>query len=300
MMAVYASLTPFQPVSMSIPEAVRRIDQHGLPPWGIDSRADWVANVLLFIPVGYLALGWLALDRSRRTAWLLASPIGAASGLLSASIEFTQAWFPARTVSRNDVLAEMLGAGLGVLLWLAVGQRTVKWLRGPTARLRSNRPIDWALRIYFLWLVIHLMSPLDFSISLTALYHKYKAGQILLVPFAGWREGNLTEVVSVVRDILLFVPVGFLAATTFTSRERPLRSWIGSLLLGMSAVVGMEIAQLFVVGRYVDVTDVLTCALGIVAGCWLARRLVGGAMTVVPSQPCDLSVVQSRRMETGR
>ena len=42
---------------------------------------------------------------------------------LAAVIEFLQNFFPARTVSLNDIIAETGGAGIGVVIWLSYGQR---------------------------------------------------------------------------------------------------------------------------------------------------------------------------------
>ncbi len=86
-------------------------------PWlslGVGSRADWVANVLLYLVLAWFASG--AVWTSRLSVWvrtpLLARVLGAILAL-AVGIEYLQLFFPPRTVSRNDLLAEALGTGLG-------------------------------------------------------------------------------------------------------------------------------------------------------------------------------------------
>ena len=74
------------------------------------------------------------------------------------ALEFTQLWFPPRTVSQNDVVAETLGAALGVVLWLAVGQPLGEWLRSAGARQR--RPVERWLVMYLAGFALYSVLPL--------------------------------------------------------------------------------------------------------------------------------------------
>jgi hypothetical protein len=76
---------------------------------GIGSRADWVANLLLFIPLSFLWMGALAAGGSTLRTLMAALALVPLAAALSVGIEFTQLFFPQRTVSRNDILAETLG-----------------------------------------------------------------------------------------------------------------------------------------------------------------------------------------------
>jgi glycopeptide antibiotics resistance protein len=75
---------------------------------------DFLANVLLFLPVGAL------LDREgrRRSIDARVAGVGAVAGaaLLSATLEYAQAYVPVRDSSLVDVLANSLGALGGVLV----------------------------------------------------------------------------------------------------------------------------------------------------------------------------------------
>lgn len=76
-------------------------------PWMTYSRIEFGANVLMFVPFGALVAVIL------RRRWLVAIPIAAA---VSGIIELGQAVFLAgRTSSLADVVANVLGASLGLL-----------------------------------------------------------------------------------------------------------------------------------------------------------------------------------------
>ena len=63
---IYGSLIPFQFRSLPIEEAINRFRHLPYLNLGIQSRADFVANILLFIPLSFFLMGvWRARCRSR-------------------------------------------------------------------------------------------------------------------------------------------------------------------------------------------------------------------------------------------
>lgn len=121
---IYGSLVPLKSQALPWDAAVERFGAMPFLQLAIGSRADWAANLLLFIPLNYLWMGTLAAGRSRAGyvfATLLVIPAAIAQ---SAAIEFTQIFFPQPTVSQNDIIAESLGGLLGVVLW-GTGRRFV-------------------------------------------------------------------------------------------------------------------------------------------------------------------------------
>lgn len=77
-----------------------------LAPDQVTDAAQVVANVLLFVPVGFLVAWWLP-----RASALVAVVVGAG---LSLAIELAQWWGPIdRTASWADVVVNAAGAGLG-------------------------------------------------------------------------------------------------------------------------------------------------------------------------------------------
>jgi hypothetical protein len=122
---IYGSLVPLRFEPLPLAEAVARF--RGIPflQLGAGERADWVANILLFIPLGFLASGVATGGRGGWRSLLTLPPAIVACGALSVAIEFAQLWFPQRTVSQNDIAAEVLGATIGAGFWLAVGPAVV-------------------------------------------------------------------------------------------------------------------------------------------------------------------------------
>jgi glycopeptide antibiotics resistance protein len=112
------------PVDGGVEPLVRRVlawlQGLGAPAWVDYDFAQAVANVVFFVPVGFLAALLLP-----RKLWWLAIPIGA---VLSFAIEFGQLLFlPHRFASWGDVAANTIGAVLGAVIGfatrLAMGRR---------------------------------------------------------------------------------------------------------------------------------------------------------------------------------
>ena len=129
LLVIYGSLVPLHFRPMSLEQAFERFQQIPYLQLGIHSRSDWVANILLFIPLSFLVMATLCVDRSRRIGIAAAAIVVPACILLAVGIEFVQVFFPPRTVSINDVVAESLGALIGASLWLAYGQSIIDWCR---------------------------------------------------------------------------------------------------------------------------------------------------------------------------
>ena len=264
--AVYGSLVPLQYEPLKFSEAVSRFRDIPFLQLSVESRADWVANILLFVPLGALWLAAIALDRSRRfglAAALFVLPLCTA---LSIAVEFAQLWFPNRTVSQNDIIAETLGALAGIILWLLLGSAAMQWLRQYSSDLRPKKQRDWLLQAYLAGFLIYALMPFDLTISVAEIYRKYTEGRILLIPFSHSYDSLLDVVYELTTDVLVWVPIGAWTATAFTARDRPVRPWLWCALWSAALVAGVEMAQLFVYSRYVDVTDVLTGTFGIAIG----------------------------------
>lgn len=87
-------------------------NQGWLPLWFSYKTVEWLSNVLMFTPGGFL-LTLLLRNRTRRWVPLLALAT-------TACIEFTQLWMPGRTSSLWDIVANTLGGTLGWAAALAI------------------------------------------------------------------------------------------------------------------------------------------------------------------------------------
>ncbi|MDH3281825.1 MAG: VanZ family protein, partial [Gammaproteobacteria bacterium] len=104
---MYGSLVPFDYRALPLEEALSKFLAIPYRKLGVGSRADWIANLVLYVPLGYLAAAW-AESSARLRAWVLGRTLVLAlfSLLVAVAVEFMQLFFPPRTVSLNDLVAE--------------------------------------------------------------------------------------------------------------------------------------------------------------------------------------------------
>jgi glycopeptide antibiotics resistance protein len=265
---IYGSLVPLDYRALPLEEALARFREIPYLTLGIGSRADWVANILLFVPLAFLWLGavWHRWNAAARLTASLAVLLAAV--VLSVGIEFTQLFFPPRTVSQNDILAEAIGALLGLLAWWLWGPRLMRWAQGCRADQTAWAWSERLLYVYLFGLFAYSVLPLDLTLSPVELFHKLKEGRIVLLPFGGLPADPAQAVYDVLSDIAIWVPAGFVWQKTLGAHGRALRRVLLAALL-------LEFLQLWVYSRVTDVTDIFTALLGGALGMGLARRYFG-------------------------
>jgi glycopeptide antibiotics resistance protein len=265
---IYGSLVPLRYQALPWDQAVARFLAMPYLALGIGSRADWVANLLLFIPLSFLWAGvfW----PRRRPGWrLVVAPVlfFLAFGL-SCAIEFVQLYFPQRTVSINDVAAETVGAAIGIGLWWALGHHVTAWLQSLAATRGTTSVAQRLLTVYLLVLLGYNLMPLDLTISPVEVYHKWAEGKVVLLPFSAHYESLAQAVYGLLTDIAIWVPA---AALWRLARYRSgLQAWTATV----TAATVIEILQLFVYSRVSDSTDIFTAAIGAAVGVYLVRSSV--------------------------
>jgi VanZ family protein len=270
--AVYGSLVPLEFRAVSFEEALDRFSRVPYLQLGIQSRADFVANILLFVPLGFLLMGALRADRRGPIAAGITGALAAGFACaLANAIEFTQIYFPMRTVSQNDIFAETTGALVGISLWGLVGQRLTDFMRAFFAERQRPAMIVRLLAIYAAAFLVAQVLPLDIAITPGELSEKYHAGRILVVPFSYSYTSPLLMLWDFISDMALSAPVGALAVLGWAGAGRR-RRVATAAMLGMTFVAVVEIAQLFIFSRYSDVTDLLTGTIGVLIGVTLAAR----------------------------
>jgi VanZ family protein len=271
-LATYGSLVPLQLAPLSWDEAVQQFREIPYLSLSVESRADWVANLLLFVPIGFWALGTLTVDR--RSIWLKCLSlifVVLVCGAFSVALEFAQLWFPPRTVSQNDIAAECLGAVAGAVLWLVTGPALTDWIRGCRAHRQAGHRIQWLLEVYLLSFLLYSFLPLDLTISLDELAQKFHSGRIELVPFGDFRWGY-DSFFGLFRDFVTYVPVGMLAAVWRLGDRTAPRTVAAAAGGGFVVALGIELGQIFVYTRHSSVGDVLVGTLGAALGGWLMGR----------------------------
>jgi VanZ family protein len=127
--------------------------------WDPAQSLDPFANVLAFIPVGFLwSAAWCTSWPKRRARPVDMIPVAVGCLLLAILAETLQFWIPLRDPSIRDVLALECGAMIGCGLWLALGKRVTSKLRRMTEPFASwieRRPVSW-LRLAALYGAVYL------------------------------------------------------------------------------------------------------------------------------------------------
>ena len=262
---IYGSLVPLQYIPISFEQALQQFSQIRYLDLGIESRADWVANILLFVPLTFLlaAIGFKAASPVRNT--LLSLFIMSASVGLAMGIEFTQLYFPQRTVSINDILAESLGALGGIVLYAIYGTQFKQFLLG-FAVARGQASVQFYLLVsYSSLFFIYNILPLDLTLSPVELYDKWQDGRLVLVPFSSYRGSAVEVIYAILSDIALWLPI-----TVLWLLHKPQQRSAAFYSHICLFAVSVEFCQLFVYSRITDVSDIF-CAL---IAAYLASRTV--------------------------
>jgi VanZ family protein len=267
---IYGSLVPFHFRPIPWDEAWTHWQSVCSLPVKVESRSDWAANILLFIPLGFLGMAALAVDRGR-AADLWALPVLAACAAFSASIEFLQLYFPPRVSSLSDVAAESIGAALGIAGWVVAGRQLTRYARRLWTTAKTEETVWRLLLVYLAVLVLMQAMPLDLTISPSELYHKYKNGMVRPVPFSGWRADPQAGLKKALENVAWFLPGGILLGHLARWSRWNVRVAWEVFGLGLAGAAAIEFMQLFVASRSCDATDVLTGGAAVLAG-WLAVR----------------------------
>ena len=277
---VYGSLFPFDWHGRAVGSAWMDFHQVLRLPAGAGNRADWVANVLLYIPLGFLFCGWLV-GRSRRS-WAPALGLGITilfAAALAITLEFTQTFF-ARTVSLNDFYANSLGGALGAALWPFFGARLMRLLR--TLFQRGEPARQAALIAYSLGYLVLSLFPYDFLMSFQEWRQHLVSGSAgrLFAENCG-RHCAL----KLIPEGLAVAPLGMLAALVFRRRATLARAAAAGLLLG----VLIEGLQVLIASGISQGASVVSRGIGALVGVVLWRladgiewrRVRGAARAVV-------------------
>jgi len=261
---VYGSLVPLAFRYRPLGEAWAAFVQTPYLQLDVGSRADWVANILLYIPLGFLARGWLAARMRAVPASVLAWTL---SALLAIAVEFTQLFFPPRTVSLNDLLAEWIGAGLGIALWHSAGERLAElWndvLRGGQ---RGGRAL---IALYTTAYVGFSLFPYDFLVSATELAQKLASPGSSAFLFTESCGSGLSCGLKLLAEVLTAAPLGAFLGMVAPAGRKP--SLAGAF--GWGALLGMVIEglQTFLASGISQGSSILARGLGMALGLAIHR-----------------------------
>lgn len=283
-LVVYGSLVPLTFHPLPLEAAWATFGKLPMYQLGVEQRADWVANGVLFVPIGFLTGTLFAANGSliRRLPSLFLSALFCV--VLALALEFTQLFFPPRTVSRNDVMAELIGSGIGIIFavyWSEWFRRMVAALAGKMGELNSR-----LLQAYAIGYLAFSFFPFDLVVSMTELAAKVNSDTW------GWflagqstNRGPVILLAKLLAEVLAVVPIGLLVGSRNARMGQACTRH--ALTYGMLLGLLIEVAQLFIFSGVTQGISVLARTLGMYCGAhlWKERGRLSG-LPLHPAKSC--------------
>ncbi len=269
---VYGSLIPFEYRAHSFDEAVAKFADIPYLDLGVASRADWIANIVLYIPLSFLACLWLGGAGRIKVTHYFALPVVLALVLVIATaVEFTQIFFAPRTVSINDLIAETLGGLGGIALWL-FGRRWILHLL-QSFRQGGHQSIVAVLSVYALFYLAQSLFPFDIVVSLDELKWRLGSGNYGLL-LAGDGSSALRSLARLLGEGVAIVPLGVLAALAYPDLSLDKKGGLKKAFIAGAALGAcLEFTQFFLASGVSQGLSVLVRAGGLAAGVLLGHLL---------------------------
>jgi glycopeptide antibiotics resistance protein len=262
----YGSLVPFDFQPMPCNRIAQRIDEVLHQKLDLRSRSDLLVNTMLGVPLGFLLVAALCVDRSRTTVLLAAPGVVLSCAFFAASIEFLQLFFPPRVASLTDIVSQGVGSCVGVLAWVFRGQAIIDWCR----RVASvNTPPGLGrllLPSYVVLLVALHTAPFDLITRPKEAVVKWRAGRIHLIPFQTFYENPIEGLDKALITFAYFLPVGLLWGLGPIRKQPRKVQFLYATAAGLAAAGSVEVLQLMVFSRAFDATDIVTGLLATVVG----------------------------------
>lgn len=261
--------TPADPVRMAL-EFSQRL--RVWVPNGSDQRADWMGNLTMMVPMGFLLAGCFA-PRDRRFGAFAAAGAFVVAVVFILAVKYAQLFFPPRTVTLNYVVAQAAGAVVGIAVFPA-WQAQLAWLRARQARGLDGLAL--LLRLYTIALFVFMLMPLDFALDAPDLAAQIRRLPDVLTAVTGEGRSPLIRTMVIVASVIALMPVGMLATLRRFDRYVIERSVAHATLVGFAWILPVFLASLLVMGANPSLSGLAGRVLGIALGAalmrWLARQ----------------------------
>jgi VanZ family protein len=261
----------FNFVSLDPVEAFHRFLATPLVASGSDQRADWMGNLLMLVPFGFLVAGTIW---PRRAAFRLPAAIGTMLICMAAilTIKYLQLFFPPRTVTLNYIVAQGAGAAIGCACF-AVWQERI----GPSVSRRNPIvALVLVLRLYFAALLVFLLMPLDFALNPADLWAQAARLPDTVLALPGGERPLAVRLMLIAAASAAFIPVGMLSVLVRTGVYRVRRGLLAVTVKGLAITAGIFALSALVMGAAPIMGSILYRTAGVVAGAamlrWLARQ----------------------------
>ena len=260
---VYGTLLPFEFRFVSFADAratyLAHLGQSLDMSAGLD-REQWVANLFLFLPLGFFWALWFALDRRSPLArFAVVVCVAILALFVTATVEFLQVGIPGRAPSFVDMSGNLVGGVIGAVaggFW-SVG-RWSALVDGLVGRERVNP--RKALMAYTLLYVLASLFPFDFPLSIGELVETFTAES-----WGGWvAQGYCSDtarcVVATLLKPVLALPVGLWIGMSLG--EGRLRA----MVLAVACAFAIEVLQLLLASGVAEGRSAGARGLGMAVG----------------------------------
>lgn len=257
----YASLIPFHIRPILLTDALDQFKQISFLNLGAGSRADWVANILLYIPLGF-SVSQIVAGKSRSFIknCLAYGAVFFVCGIVALCIEFFQIFFSPRTVSLNDLIAEGLGSLLGIIMWRIYGQRLKNVWHDLSKQATPETQLQALFIFYLIFILVLSLFPFDFLVSIQEIHRKLGAWKSQ--PAFG--HGGMFWCKSLA-EAAFFMPIGGFIGLTFKRISFP-QQIRRALIFGSCLSFFTEVMQFFMVSGISSGFSVLLKSAGAATG----------------------------------
>jgi glycopeptide antibiotics resistance protein len=238
---------------------------------GSDQRADWIGNLLMLVPFGFLVTATIWPRRK-----VLRLPAAIAALLICTvailGIKYLQLFFPPRTVTLNYITAQCIGAAMGCagcIVWHGhIGPSVSR--RDPVAALVV------ALRLYAGALLIFLLMPLDFALSAADLQTQLARLPDTLLALPGADRPLPIQLTLIATAAAGFIPVGMLLSFVKVGVFRIRRGVAAVTLIGLLLTSGIFVLTTLVMSAAPSMAAILYRTAGIMIGAASIRWAIKG------------------------
>jgi VanZ family protein len=266
-MSLVLGPTGFHYVPMDFGDAWDKLLSVRFVPHGSNERPDWIANMLMPVPLAFLinSMFGLGIVTGRRTTGIVVTL--AVCVLLILAIKYAQLFFPPRTVTLNYITAQLIGAVLGVVAFQVSHTRIYPRLLG---LFEDGEGLTVALGAYMAFMIAYYLMPFDVTLSVGDLAVRALELFDILPSVPGEGHNATYKLLLVIADTLAAAPLGMYLAVV--GRQRTTRRLVWR---AVGLVFLIFIAQLFILGSEPFLVSLVYRTAGAMIGVLFIQRIKG-------------------------
>ena len=267
---LYLTLMPFEFRDMAFADALAYFRETAFSPPRLSARQQWIANALMFMPLGFfcaLLLTSPAASSLRRVLVVVA--VSLFSLAVTVGVEFTQIWIAHRHPSPTDISGNFAGGVLGALIGITIGERL--WGKAVAlAQERETVSLGLLLSVYTALYVFASLFPFDFLLTAAEIRdHLARHSWGWWAAPAGC-DGGVRCLAQDALKPLLAIPVGVWLGSRLRLRFR--LTPVACLVAAVGFGVLLELLQLVMYSGIAEGRSAALRALGFAAGVHIAGR----------------------------